>query len=295
MARLVGLQAQTPNAPYIGLWTRLYGFARADLADLIAQREVVRATLLRSTLHLTTAADYLLFRPALQPALTRALHATFRQRARQLDLGRLLPAALSYLEAAPRRLTALRVWSAELMPTEDAEAMVSAVARAYLPLVQVFPGGVWGRATGAYAPAESWLGAALAALEEGVRQLILRHLAAFGPASVADVEQWSGLRQLGRPLAALGPALREFRDERGVALFDLPDAPRLPATTPAPPRFLPEYDNLLLAHVDRTRVVADEQRPRIFLSARGFARHSWSMASCAALGASSAATARSPS
>lgn len=180
--RLAGLQAQTPNAPYIGLWTRLHGFRRNDLIDH------VRATLLRSTLHLTTARDYLLLRPALQPVLTRALHATFGVRAKHLDLARLLPQARAHLAAEPRTLAALRAWLAELLPTEDAEAMTSALARAYLPLVQIPPGGIWGRVTGAYALAETWLGGTLTSPEAGRRELILRHLAAFGPASRADIE-----------------------------------------------------------------------------------------------------------
>ena len=263
--RLAGLQAQTPNAPYIGLWTRLHAFRRDDLREQIERRAVVRATLLRSTLHLATARDYLLFRPALQPVLDRALFATFGARARRLGRARLLQAALDYL-AEPRTLAALRARLAGLFPDEDAEAMTSTVARAALPLVQIPPGGFWGRATGAYAPAEAWLGAALAAPEEGSRALILRHLAAFGPASVADIEQWSGLRGLGETLAPLVADLCPFRDERGVELFDLRDAPRPAADTPVPPRFLPEYDNLLLAHADRTRVVADRDRSRVFLS-----------------------------
>lgn len=269
VTRLAGMQAQTPNAPYVGLWSRLHGFRRADLIDLIdliEQRAIVRATLLRSTLHLATAHDYLLLRPVLQPVLTRALLATFGGRAKRLDLAQLLPVAREYLAADPRTLAALRALLAERLPAEDPEAMTSAVARAYLPLVQIPPGGFWGRATGAYALAESWLGASLAQPEDGVQALILRHLAAFGPASIADIEQWSGLRGLDKALGMLRTALCTFRDQRGIELFDLPDAPRPAADTPAPPRFLPEYDNLLLAHAYRTRVVADRDRPLIFLS-----------------------------
>lgn len=258
--RLVGLQAQVPNPPYIGLWARLWNFHREDLTRLIEDRRVVRATLMRSTLHLTTMEDYLLLRPALQPVLARALRATFGKRTRDLDVDRLVAAARTYLEGQPRTLAELRAFLSGLEPGEDPEAMVSTVARAHLPLVQVPPGGSWGRATRAYALAESWLGRPLAAPEESLRHLVLRYLAAFGPATVEDVQKWSGLLRLRDATEELKPELHAFRDEHGRELLDLPDAPRPDPDTPVPHRFLPEYDNLLLSHADRTRVLVDEYR-----------------------------------
>lgn len=267
VARLVGLQAQVPNPPYIGLWTRLRDFRRDDLTRLLEERRIVRAPLLRSTLHLFTAEDYALLRPALQPALTRALAAFFGRRAKGLDIARLVAAARAHLQETPRTFTELRALLSDLEPDRDPEALAYAV-RTHLPLVQAPPGGAWGSGgSPAYALAEPWLGRSLADPEEALPLLIRRYLSAFGPATVQDIQAWSGLTGLKGVVAALKPELRRYRDERGKELLDLPDLPLPPADAPAPPRFLPEYDNLVLAHADRTRVIADEHRPKVFLSA----------------------------
>ncbi len=282
--RLVGLQAQVPNPPYIGLWTRLRDFRRDDLTRLLEQREVVRATLMRATLQLMNAGDYLLLRPALQPALTRSLRSIAGRRLEGLDLDRLVAAARTSVEEAPRTFAELRVLLSGLEPDRDPSAMAYLV-RTHLPLVQVPPGGTWGTGgSPAHVLAESWLGAPLAAPKESLRALLLRYLAAFGPASVKDIQTWSGLVRLKEPVEELKPELRIFRDESGNELLDLPDAPLPPADTPAPVRFVPDYDNLVLAHTDRTRVIADEHRSRVFLSAArvratflldGFVRGTW--------------------
>ena len=265
--RLVGLQAQVPNPPYIGLWTRLQDFRRDDLTRLLEQREVVRATLMRATLHLMTAGDYLLLRPALQPALTRSLRSIGGKRLEGLDLDRLVAAARTSVEEAPRTFTELRGLLSGLEPDRDPSALAYLV-RTHLPLVQAPPGGVWGTGgSPTHALAESWLGAPLADPKESLRALLLRYLAAFGPGSVRDIQTWSGLVRLKDPIEELKPELRIFRDENGNELLDLPDAPLPPADAPAPPRFVPEYDNLVLAHADRTRVISDEHRSRVFLSA----------------------------
>jgi hypothetical protein len=283
--RLIGLQAQVPNPPYVGLWTRLRNFRRDDLTAALERREVVRAPLQRSTLHLMTAADYRLLRPALQPALTRALGSFFGKRARDLDVDRLVAAARRHLEERPRTFAELRELLSEVEP-EGNPAAVAYVVRTYVPLVQVFPGGTWGSGGSlAYAPAESWLGGPLSG-SEGPRDLVLRYLAAFGPATVKDAQAWSGLVRLKEPLEDFRRELRSYRDERGNELLDLPDneLPEDLADLPAPVRFVPEYDNLVLSHADRTRVISDEHRKRVFLSAGrvrstilvdGFVRGAW--------------------
>lgn len=141
--RLAGLQAQVANPPYIGLWTRLRTFHRDDLTSLLEQRQVVRATMMRSTLHLMTAEDYLLLRPLLQPALTRALHAFFAQQAKGIDVNPFVSAARAYVEEQPRTFVELRAKLTELFPATD-PALMAYVVRTHLPLVQVPPGGMWG-------------------------------------------------------------------------------------------------------------------------------------------------------
>ena len=265
VGRLVGLQAQVLKPPYVGLWSRLRDFRREDLARLAQERRVVRATLMRAILHLMTAEDYLLLRPALQPALDRSMRSIAGKRLDGLDLDRLLAVARTRFEAEPCTFAALRPLLSELEPDRDPSALAYAV-RMSLPLVQV-PGGPWGYPGNApFALAESWLGRPLS--DSGhPRHLILRHLAAFGPATVKDIQAWSYLVRLEDAAEELKPELRVFRDEDGKELLDLPEAPRPPDDAPAPVRFVPDYDNLVLSHADRRRVISDEHRKFVFLSA----------------------------
>jgi hypothetical protein len=267
MERLVGLQAQVNNPPYIGLWTRLPAMQRDALTQLMTERRVVRGALMRSTLHLTAADDFVRLWPALQPALARALGSFFGERARGLDIDRLVAAARPALLETPRTMTQIGELLRAIEPARDPAALSYAI-RSHLPLVQTPPAGAW-RTGGSptYALADVWLGRPLATPAQSQRLLVRRYLAAFGPATVRDVQTWSGLTNLKPAFAALRPELRVFRDERGQELLDLPDQPLPPADTPAPARFLPEYDNLLLAYADRSRVIADVYRPRVFLSA----------------------------
>ena len=281
--RLAGLQAQVTSPPYVGLWTRLRDFRREDLTRLMEERQVVRATLMRATLHLMTAEDYLLLRPALQPALTRSMNSIAGKRLDGLDVDRLVGAAREYFEREPHPFADLRPLLSELEPDRDPSALAYAV-RTSLPLVQVPSGGVWGYSGKApFTTAERWLGRALSGSEDP-RRLVLKYLAAFGPAMVRDVQTWSGRMQLKQPVEELRAELRTFRDERGNELLDLPDAALPPEDTPAPPRFVPDYDNLVLSHADRGRVISDEHRKKVFLSAarvratfliEGFVRGAW--------------------
>ncbi|MEJ7843188.1 MAG: winged helix DNA-binding domain-containing protein [Rubrobacter sp.] len=265
--RLAGLQAQVPNPPYIGLWTRLRGFERDELTDLILERRVVRSSMMRATLHLTAAEDYLLLRPAIQAALDRSLRSIAGKRLEGLDLERLVSEARAMVEVEPRTFKEIQERLLEMEPDRDPSALAYLV-RMRLPLVQTPPAGTWG--TGGsprFALPEPWLGSALADPDESLRALALRYLAAFGPAGVKDFQAWSGLTGAKSLLEEMSSGLRIFRDEGGNELFDLPDAPLPPADTPAPPRFVPEYDNLVLSHADRRRAIADENRKKVFLSA----------------------------
>lgn len=266
VGRLAGLQAQVPNPPYLGLWSRLEGFRREELTAALERREVVRAAAMRSTLHLLPAADYLARFPAIQPALARALRAFFGRKAAGLDTAALVAAARAAAASGPLRQAELKARLLEVAPGRDPDALAYAV-RAHLPLVQVFPGGTWrSGANHPYAPAEAWLGRPLGD-DPDPAPLLDAYLAAFGPASVADAQAWSGLTGLKPVFDRLRPELAVSRDELGRELFDLPGAPLPPPETPAPVRFLPEYDNLLVAFADRRRLIADEHRRFVFLSA----------------------------
>jgi hypothetical protein len=261
--RVAALQAQAQNPPYIGLWTRLRDFDRSELTRALHDREVVRATLMRSTIHIATAADYLRWRGPLHPALVRAFQGFHGGAARQLDAEPVVAAALELFAEEPRTFAELRSALAERWPDVRPETMAYAV-RAHLPLVQVPPAGTW-RHGGEirYTLAEPWLGEAPAE-SPSPRELVLGYLAAFGPATVKDAQTWAGMTRLRPTFEELRPSLRVFRDEAGRELFDVPDGPLPGPATDAPPRFLPDFDNLILSHEDRSRFVPDEHRKKVF-------------------------------
>jgi hypothetical protein len=256
--RLCGMQAQEPRPPFPGLWTRLHGFRREDLHRALHDRTVVRGTLMRGTLHLMSAADYIAHRMTLQPMLTRSL-ALLGTRAEGLDADEVLPVARALLGETPRTFSELRAALVEAFPDSNDRAL-GFMVRMNLPLVMIPTEERWAfPADSRFGLAEHWLGTAVSN-EANTEALVLRYLAAFGPATAADVQQWSGLQGVKPVLESLRPRLVVFHDERGRTLFDLPDAPRPAEETPAPPRFLPEFDNLVLSHADRTRVLADKHR-----------------------------------
>ncbi|MBW3652037.1 MAG: winged helix DNA-binding domain-containing protein [Actinobacteria bacterium] len=261
--RLAGMQAQEPKHPFVGLWTRLEDFAEERLLRALQERSVVRATLMRSTLHLLSAADYLALRMALQPPMSVALRV-LGARAKDLDPEQVLPAARALLEGSPLTFDDIRARLQERFPDVDERALGYAV-RTLLPLVMVpREGARWGFArVTEFALAEEWLGEPLA--QDGAEQaLVRRYLGAFGPASAKDVQAWSGVGAMKAVLDGMRDELEVFTDERGRrALFDLPGAPRPAADVPAPPRLLGEFDNLMLAWDDRSRVIADEHRPLV--------------------------------
>ena len=256
---LVGLQSQVPHNPYTGLWSRLAGFRPQSLSTLLEQREVVRMGVMRGTIHLLTADDGLVLRPVTQPVFEGQLwrHRDFSPQLRG-DLDPVVEAGRLTLEE-PRTGTELRALLGSRFPTLDAAALAYA-CQMRLALVQVPPRGLWGKgAQVRWTTAEAWLGRPLEA-HPSLDDLLLRYLAAFGPASVSDAATWSRLSGLRDVIERLRPRLVTFRDERGRELFDLPDAPRPDPDVPAPVRFLPEYDNLLLSHDDRSRFVAAADR-----------------------------------
>lgn len=257
---LAGLHAQEPKPPFLALHARLRGFAPDALGDAIRSGELVRGTLMRGTLHLVTPADFAAWRTLLssdEEQVKKVLGA----RAEGLDAARVLPVARELLEAEPRTFTALRAALVERFPGVHERAL-GFCARMLLPLTMVPSDDRWGYPRDA--PFAVHPVAPAPATDAGREALVLRYLAAFGPASVADAQAWSGLKGLKPAFEALRDRLLTFRLEGGRReLFDLPDAPRPDPETPAPPRLLGEFDQLLLAHDDRSRVIADEHRPLV--------------------------------
>jgi hypothetical protein len=259
---LVAMQAQEPPSPHIGLWTRLEDFDPAALDDLLTSREAVRGWLMRSTLHLATARDYLALRPLFAAVSERALMSQFRAALDGVELDELVDAARAIVETEPMGTAAIGRALAARWPDRDARVLGYA-AGFLLPMVQPPPRGLWrSRRRPTMTTAEHWLGARLAA-DPSADETVLRYLAAFGPATPADIRAWSGLIGASAIVERLRPRLRTFHDERGRELVDVPDAPLPDRDTPAPVRFLPVYDNAILAHDDRSRILADGHPPNI--------------------------------
>jgi hypothetical protein len=254
---LVGLQAQTPHSWYHALWCRLESFDPEELAGYLVDRQVLRMALMRSTIHLVTARDCLWLRPLLAIVIERNMKGAFGKHLVGIDADRLIAAGRKHLDDRPMIFSELGRLLAVDWPDRDPAALAQAI-RAWVPLVQVPPRGVWGRSgKPAHTTIETWLGRGVDK-DPSVDRLLLRYLAAFGPATVMDAQQWSGLTKLSEVAERLRPTLVTFRDENGRELFDLPDAPRPDPDTPASPRFLYDFDNLLLSHADRSRVATVE-------------------------------------
>lgn len=283
---LVGLQAQAPNPPYYGLWSRLHGFDPGEVSRGLTERTLVRGTAWRGTVHLLDASDYLAMRGHVRTMLERNLPASphGRQTA-DVDREALATEARRLLDERPLTNRELGTRLAERWPGHHPRDLGN-TAQHLLPMLQVPPRGVWGRSGQAMlCTPDAWLGRPVDPAPDP-SAMVLRYLAAFGPASVADVRAWSGVGGLREVVDALRELLLVFADENGRELFDLPDAPRPDPGTPAPPRFVAEFDNLLLAHADRTRVISDEHRKRLFpingvipgaVLVDGFVRGKWTV------------------
>ncbi|MGV9771006.1 winged helix DNA-binding domain-containing protein [Streptosporangium sp. NPDC003464] len=286
---LVAMQGQEPNWPYVGLWTRLAAFRHDDLTALLHDRRVVRSTVLRSTQHLVSGDDYRWLRPAVQPVLNRTARAAyFAREAAGLDLAELAAAGRELLAGRTLSRRQLARLLAERYPGRDGRVLAGAV-ELQVELVHPPHTGAWGgwgnRPAISVTLAEAWLGRPLEASPH-VETAIGRYLAAFGPAGVMDVQAWSGLTRLREVIDGMRSRLRVFRDEQGKELFDLPGAPLAEADMPVPVRFLPAFDNILLGHADRTRVISDEDRKRVMPGGAmvrptflvdGYVRGIWSM------------------
>ncbi|MEU0568312.1 winged helix DNA-binding domain-containing protein [Nonomuraea sp. NPDC005983] len=251
--RLAGLQAQTPHTWYTGLWNRIEGFKAADASELLENRQVVRVALQRSTIHLVSGRDCLAMRPLLQVVTERSTKGAFGRRLEGVDLDELAALGRSLLEERPMTFAELGRALGEHWPSHDPHALGQGV-RWLVSLVQVPPRGLWGRSGPvAHTSAESWLG--VEAPPMTAAELVVRYLAAFGPATVRDVQTWSGLTRLAEVVEGL--ELVRFRDEDGRTHYDLPDASRPSAEISAPVRLMYDFDNLFLSHADRSRVISE--------------------------------------
>ncbi|MFC0533719.1 winged helix DNA-binding domain-containing protein [Phytohabitans kaempferiae] len=267
LEHLVGLQAQEPQEPYTGLWSRLAGFDPLELSGLIERRAAVRTLLMRRTLHLVVAGDALALRAVHQPMLEARMWATLRRDLPGVDLAELAVAGRPLFEGEPRMLTDAARAVADRWPGVAPRDLGDALS-CLLPLVQVPPRGLWGQKGAArHVTVDRWLGdSPVPATPMAVDGLVLRYLAAYGPAATADIRAWSGLSGLRESVERLRPGLRTFRDERWRELLDVPDGALPDPETPAPPRFLPAFDNAVLGFDDRGRVIDAEHRG---LSVRG--------------------------
>ena len=261
IGRVVGLQAQQARPPLIGLASRIEDFGSARVLRAIRQRKLVRATMMRSTLHLLRADDYLSLRAAIQPALSSAMKSTLRDRLSGLDLDTLVVEGREAF-AEPLDFKSFRARLGRRHPKADVRAMAYAV-RNLVPLISVPSEDRWGfSTTGSFVTAEAWLGEPIAP-HDAAEELVTRYLAAFGPATPADAQTWSGRPGLREVFEAMRAKLRSFADERGRELFDLPRAPRPDPEVAAPVRMIAGFDNLVLAHADRSRIVPDEHRKAV--------------------------------
>jgi len=267
VAHLCGLQAQEPQEPFVGLWSRLRAFDPAALSDLLTGRRVVRTHLMRRTVHLLTADDILAWRARHDAMLRQRVLGTYRRELDGVDLDELAAAGRAVLaDDEPRSMTELARALAERWPAPGPRPLGELLVAALIPMVQLPPRGLW-RAKGGVRNLQlsSWLGRdidppARDGSDPVGEALVRRYLAAFGPAATADLRAWSGLAGLPAAVAAIREELVSFRDERGRELLDLPDAPRPDPDTPAPVRFLPAFDNAILGYHDRTRIIDDDHR-----------------------------------
>ncbi|GAA4705282.1 winged helix DNA-binding domain-containing protein [Pseudonocardia yuanmonensis] len=259
LTHLVGLQAQEPHEPYTGLWSRLAGFAPAELVTQLEERRAVRALMMRRTLHLLTAADCAGMRPLFQTMLVQKVRGTLGRRLVGVDLDELAAAGRPLFHEGPRTPVDVARELAGRWPGAPVRDLGDALSTV-VPLVQVPPRGLWGRTgPGATTTLEAWLGAA-SAPELDVAEVVRRYLRAYGPAARADVRVWSGLTGLPAVVERLRPELVTYRDERGRELLDLAGEEMPDPDLPVPPRFLPAFDNAVLGYDDRSRIIDDEHR-----------------------------------
>ncbi|WP_326823054.1 winged helix DNA-binding domain-containing protein [Streptosporangium sp. NBC_01756] len=264
VAHLCGMQAQQPQEPFIGLWSRLHAFKPDTLDDLLTGRQVVRTHLMRRTVHLVTADDALAWRARHDTMLRQRVLATYRRELACIDPAEVAAAGRAVMaDHRPRTMAELVRELQDRWPTPPRRALGELLVAALIPMVQLPPRGLWHTTAGVRnLPLATWLGRDIDPLSPDAtdptgQQLVRRYLAAYGPAATADIRSWCGLAGLPAAVKTVREELVTFRDERGRDLLDLPDAPRPHPDTPAPVRFLPAFDNAILGYHDRSRIIDD--------------------------------------
>lgn len=253
IARLVGMQAQWPSAPYVGIWTRTTDFRRSSLERDLARGTVLKATVMRQTLHLVTRRDYGLLRAALS-------QTNYPEQSEQAK--RLAPAVRAFAEAGPVTMAdALAMLEREHGLTGITARRAWRAARVRAHVLHHHETALWhGRPEGRFVAVDE---PEAHEPTEARAEMLRRYLAAFGPASRRDILTWAMMRVQEAQRALDRLELRRFRDEQGRELLDIPRSPLPDPDTPAPVRFLPKWDNLLLAFADRSRVLPEEYRRRV--------------------------------
>lgn len=278
------LQTQYSPSGYVGLWSRLRDFRREALTEALEERRVVQATMMRSTIHMASTADYRQMVEATRAARQEWWLRTMRNQLAGIDMAAVVAATRAILADGPRPAAEIQA----LLAAQGYPRIAWVSVGQWLDMVRVAPSGTWARRKAdLYGLADWWLGVApgpavapavtapavaaptvaapaVAAPDAGLELLVRRYLGAFGPAAAADIARWAGL-----PAAAIRPMverldLRRFADEQGRTLFDLRDAPLPDPATPAPIRFLPTWDATLLVHARRTGIMPEDRRPLVF-------------------------------
>ena len=262
LRRLVALQSQVPQSPHLALWSRVAAYTPDSLNSLAKDRRVVRATAMRATLHTLLSEDYLRFRAALQPAMSKALRGFFSSSWKEMDLESIRLLGEEFM-AVPHTFAELKAHFGQHPLSCSPEAATYA-ARTHLPLVQIPEDKLWGYSNNPkYVLASEWLGRSPQEDDGALASLARRYLQAYGPASRQDLEYWTGMTGMRGVLEKLRPELVEYVDKSGKKLMDLEEAEILPGDVPAPLRLLPEWDSALLGHVDRSRILPESYRKAI--------------------------------
>ncbi len=289
--RLAALQAQWSPSPYIALWSRLAGFARERLWSAIERHRIVRARLMRGTLHLVSAHDFYAYAVATQDLQRAAWNRL--QIGRGVDSAQVATLATAFARE-PRQKEAVLAHLNERISGKlggPFNWLVWRYVSAHADLLSAPPGGHWryGGTDAPYVAAKHWIdGGGRPSEDDAIERLVQRYLGAYGPATLVDVAKFAGQvpARIRPTLDRLAPKLRRFSDEAGRTLFDLPSAPRPAADTKAPVRFLPRYDEVLIGYQHRDRVIAPRHRPTVYAKnaiieatffVDGFAAGTWTL------------------